>query len=350
MRITIKEIARELGLSHSTVSRVLNDKESSMISEPTRVRIMETAHRMGYRPNRLAQALQGTSTRLVGLFLPTGTDHFFSVVERNLREHVEESGYELLPFEASPANVSASWSRLLSWQLDGIFAFDYLLHYEGLQGALADHKGAVPPLIALFGSEPRLADFVTFDFRPAMEAVLRHFVDSGSESIGYVALEPSLNEREQRYGAYSRFVESHRLGRVNIPLKRGDNLCESARITVNSFIDAGKSVPDALFCQNDEIALGTYRALYERGIEVPNRVRIAGCDDIPYMAYLEKPLTTVTLPVEEACSTAWRFLKERMASAAAPPLQAVLPAQLKIRESSLPATRSQAAHADIDTA
>src|SRR5215216_3779054 len=80
MRITIKEIARELGLSHSNVSRVLNEKQSALVSEPTRRRIMETADRMGYRPSRLAQALQGSATRLIGLFLPAGRDHFFNQV------------------------------------------------------------------------------------------------------------------------------------------------------------------------------------------------------------------------------------------------------------------------------
>ena len=336
MRITIKEIARELGLSHSTVSRVLNEKQSALVSEPTRLRIMETADRMGYRPSRLAQALQGSATRLIGLFLPAGRDHFFNQVERNLREQVEESGYELLPFEASPGQVSASWSRLLSWQLDGIFVFDYLLHVEGLSEALVDHRGTVPPMIALFGSRPRLSDFVTFDFHPAMAELMEHFLESGTRSIGYVALPTSLQTNEQRYAAYTDFLTTHGLPKFDVPLQPAETLCESARLTILQLIDSGRALPDALFCQNDEIALGAYRALYESGIAVPDQVRLAGCDDIPYMAYLETPLTTLTLPVEDACDTAWRFLKDRMAAAEEPPLQSVLPVKLKVRESSTP--------------
>src|SRR6266852_5198963 len=118
MRITIKEIARELGISHSTVSRVLNDKQSALISEPTRARIVETAKLMGYRPNRLAQALQGNTTRLIGILLPAGNDFFFQEVQTHLRANVECCGYELLPFACPPDGIRETWHRLLRWDLD----------------------------------------------------------------------------------------------------------------------------------------------------------------------------------------------------------------------------------------
>ena len=98
MRVTIKNIAMELGISHSTVSRVLNDKQSNLISEATRERITEAATRMGYRPNRIAQALQGKSTQLIGVFVPDTEDYFFQTVITHLRHTLDESGYELMVF------------------------------------------------------------------------------------------------------------------------------------------------------------------------------------------------------------------------------------------------------------
>ncbi len=93
MRITIKKIAQELGISHSTVSRVLNDKHSNLVSDATRERIVEAANRMGYRPNRIAQALQGKSTQLIGVLVPDSDDYFFQTVIRHLRHTLEESDY-----------------------------------------------------------------------------------------------------------------------------------------------------------------------------------------------------------------------------------------------------------------
>lgn len=77
VRVTIKQIAEELGIFHSTVSRVLNDKQTALISEATRLRITATAQTMGYRPSRIAQALQGKGTQLIGVFVPDTEDYFF---------------------------------------------------------------------------------------------------------------------------------------------------------------------------------------------------------------------------------------------------------------------------------
>src|SRR5580692_7745258 len=98
LRVTIKKIAQDLGISHSTVSRVLNDKQSTLISDATRERIMEAASRLGYRPSRIAQALQGKSTQLIGVFVPDSDDQFFQTVIKNMRQTLEESEYELMVF------------------------------------------------------------------------------------------------------------------------------------------------------------------------------------------------------------------------------------------------------------
>ena len=102
VRVTIKQIAEELGISHSTVSRVLNDKQPSLVGEATRERILQAAKRMGYRPSRIAQALQGKSTQLIGVFVPDTEDYFFQTVIKHLRHTLEESEYELMVFVSTP--------------------------------------------------------------------------------------------------------------------------------------------------------------------------------------------------------------------------------------------------------
>ncbi len=322
-------------MSHSTVSRVLNDKQGVLISEPTRARILETAARMDYRPNRLAQALQGATTGLIGILLPAGHDYFFSHVEHSLRKFVEEDGYELLPFAVSHGHVRESWHRMLSWDMDGIFVFDYLFHVDGLWEALVDHIGAIPPMIGLFSSASHLQDYVTFDFRPAMREVLEHFTSQGARSIGYMAPPDSFQRDEQRYSAYLDFMVERRLPVDNLHVRSGDDLCECARLGMFDHLDRCRTLPDALFCQNDEIALGAYRALHERGIKVPESMLLSGCDDIPYVGYLEQPLTTLFLPVETACRTAWRFLQQRLENRDGEPLRSILDVSLKVRSSSL---------------
>lgn len=334
MRVTIKKIAQELGISHSTVSRVLNDKQTALVSETTRERIMQAATRMGYRPSRIAQALQGKSTQLIGVFVPDTDDYFFQTVLRHLRHTLEESGYELMVFVSAPHQITAKWHRLLQWDLDGVFVFDYMFYVDGLWEALTQHTGHIPPVVGLFSNKTQLQDYVTIDFTPAMETLLEHLRKQGCRRFGYMALPTSFHPSEQRYTVFSEFVRTHGLVQSDIPALSGaGSLMESARQGLSAWIAAGQPLPDALFCQNDEIGLGAYRALREAGVSVPDDILLAGCDDLPYMSYLETPLTSLTLPVPEVCRQGWSVLQKRLAEPEGPPMQVVLEVGLKLRAS-----------------
>lgn len=335
MRITIKKIAQELGISHSTVSRVLNDKQSVMISEATRERIMQAATRMGYRPSRIAQALQGKSTRLIGVFVPDTNDYFFQSMIQHLRHTLEESGYELMVFVSGPNQITAKWQNLLQWDLDGVFVFDYMFYVDGLWEALTQHKGAIPPVVGLFSNyNTQLQDYVTVDFAPAMEALLEHLRAQGRRHLGYMAFSTSFHPNEQRYVVFSRFVKQHSLEQSDIPILSGQpSLMEAARLGLNAWIEAGRPLPDALFCQNDEIGVGAYRALCDHGVAVPDRIALAGCDDLPFISYLETPLTSLALPVQEVCRQGWCILQQRMAESEGQPLHATLDVRLVLRAS-----------------
>ena len=334
VRVTIKQIAEELGISHSTVSRVLNDKQPSLVGEATRERILQAAKRMGYRPSRIAQALQGKSTQLIGVFVPDTEDYFFQAVLKHLRHTLEESEYELMVFVSTPNQITEKWHRLLQWDLDGVFVFDYLFYVNGLWEALSRHSGPIPPVVGLFSSSTQLKDFVTVDFAPALNTLLGHLREQGRRRYGYMALPTSFHPNEQRYTIFSEFTRRHGLQQSDIPVPFGhQTLMEAARQGLSAWLAAGQPLPDALFCQNDEIALGAYRALSEAGIAVPDQVALAGCDDLPYVAYLETPLTSLSLPVQDVCRQGWSILQNRMAKPEGLPRQVVLEVCLRLRAS-----------------
>jgi DNA-binding LacI/PurR family transcriptional regulator len=335
LRVTIKQIAEELGISHSTVSRVLNDKQNALVSDTTRERITEAAKRMGYRPSRIAQALQGKGTQLIGVFVPDTEDYFFQTMLNHLRHTLEESEYELMVFASSPGQITAKWHRLLQWDLDGVFVFDYLFLVDGLWQALTHHSGAIPPVVGLFSNNTQLKDYVRVDFAPALNTLLAQMHEQGCRHFGYMAHATSLQPAEQRYAVFSDFVRQHGLRQSDIPIQAGQpTLMEAARQGLNTWIAAGQPLPDALFCQNDEIGLGAYRALREADIAVPDRVALAGCDDLPYCSFLETPLTSLSLPMQAACREGWSILQSRIAAPQGPPLQVVLDVSLHLRASS----------------
>ena len=334
MRVTIKQIAEELGISHSTVSRVLNDKKDSLVGDATRQRVLQTAKRMGYRPSRIAQALQGKNTQLIGVFVPDTDDYFFQNVIKHLRHTLEESEYELMVFVSTPTQITAKWHRLLEWDLDGVFVFDYMFYVDGLWEALTQHAGSIPAIVGLFSSNTQLKDYVTVNFGPAIQGLLEHLRRQNCRHYGYMAFSSSFHPSEQRYTLFSEFIREHGLEQSDIPLLSGQHsLMEAARKGLSAWLDAGHVPPDALFCQNDEIALGAYRALREANIAVPDQVALAGCDDLPYISYLETPLTSMSFPVQEVCRQGWSLLQTRMAAPQGAPLQVVLDVDLRLRAS-----------------
>jgi LacI family transcriptional regulator len=106
---------------------------------------------------------------------------------------------------------------------------------------------------------------------------------------------------------------------------------------------AGGGGVDALFCNNDDLALGAYRGLREAGLRVPDDVMLVGCDGIEDMQFLEQPLTTIAIPVEEMCALAWRFLRRRIENPDTPLQHALLQPTLVVRESSCPTDNIHAA-------
>ncbi len=294
---------------------------------------MQTAKSMGYRPSRIAQALQGKSTQLIGVLVPDREDYFFQTVIKNLRETLEESEYELMVFASTQNNIPYTWQRLLQWDMDGIFVFDYMFYVDGLWQALTKHTGSIPPIVGLFSNLTQLKDYVTVDFRSALVELLEHFFSIGCRHFGYVGFADNFHPREQRYDVFADFVNKHGLEQSNIAMKEGLGLMEAARQAITHWIGDGRAVPDAIFCQNDEIALGVYRALHEAGIKVPEDVALAGCDDLPYISYLETPLTSISLPVQAVCRQGWSVLQKRIEDPHCAPIRIVLDVKLKLRES-----------------
>ncbi len=335
MRITIKQIAEELGISHSTVSRVLNEKQNTLVGESTRERILQTAKRMGYRPSRIAQALQGKSTQLIGVFVPDTEDYFFQTVLTHLRHTLDESEYELMVFVSTPTQIADKWYRLLQWDLDGVFVFDYFSYVDGLWEAMTQHSGSIPPVVGLFSSDTRLKDYVTVDFEPPMQELLMSMYTQGCRRFGYMAFATSFHPNEQRYSVFSNFNRVQGLSQSDIPLLMGQSsLMEAAHNGLNAWLETGQTLPDAIFCQNDEIALGAYYALRKAGVKVPDQILLAGCDDLPYISYLETPLTSLSFPVSEVCRQGWRILQTRIAEPDGEPLQVTLDVTLRPRASS----------------
>lgn len=328
MQVTLRDIAKELDVSHATVSRVLNRKDDHLISEATRARVRQTARDMGYRPNLAARALATGRTRTVAVWMPTLYTPFYAQALNALERQITGHGYGLTigRWPAPAAGLADLRERSAA---DGLLVMDLIK-----DSPEAPPPGAAPGLPAVFlGAHcPTDTDHVRVDLTAGAREAVRHLLAGGGRPA-YLVSGPMAHPGEARYDAYlSEMAEAGQAPQV-IPLPAGDRA--GARMALADFL-RGHPRPDGLFCQNDDVALGALRALRDRGLRVPDDVRLVGCDGIEEAEYWDPPLSTVTQPLEEVCALAWQFLARRLEEPDAPPQRATLSAQLVVRESSRP--------------
>jgi LacI family transcriptional regulator len=318
----LKHLAEALGLSLMSVSRALNGHPG--VSDETRGRVRRAAREMGYRPNLAARALVTGRTHTVALWMTQLAPPYYARVIQAVQAHTEAAGYETLLWKTS--SIGERPSPLEHWPVDGVLDLDG--HFVRAGRDLSQ----LPPLVTMGVDYTRDADYVGIDLLGGAAEAVRHLLAQGRRRIAYLLPADRNNDwDDQRYRAYVTTLRE--AGREPEFIPAASWTRAGGREALDAHI-AARGCPDGLFCTNDVLAIGAYRALRDRGLRLPDDVALVGCDGIEDVEFLDTPLSTIVQPVEEMCALAWGFLQRRMADPACPPQQVVLPARLRVAASS----------------
>jgi LacI family transcriptional regulator len=214
---------------------------------------------------------------------------------------------------------------------DGLFVVDS----PQIAVALASSRSMrhrPPAVVSLGAFHPGTGDFVGVDLSRPAEKAVAHLLETGRERVAFLSDEATFSGGfEARRDAYRHVLQE--AGRAPefllAPFQHRDSAYDFTRAYV-----ALHGCPDGLFCVNDEMAIGTHRALRDLGRRVPQDVALIGCDGIIEAEYSNPPLTTLLQPIAEMCRLGWEILERRIADPARLPEQIVLEAGLSLRESS----------------
>lgn len=320
MPVTIRDVARSLNLSHTTVSRALNGREAINIPAATRERVRVTANQMGYTPNRAARALATGRTHLIALQTYRLSSPYAWMVSQQMQEILGADGYEVLVREFGRGDLT------LQSSVDGIFALD---------SRHLPSENSLPPAVpyVLLGTRPSPApplDFVGLDLGEGARLATEHLIKAGRRRIVHLTSADLAVEDDARCRGYEAALRSAGLAAEYI--KTPADLRRQGYDALLAFA-ARQDVPDALLCRNDELAAGCLRALHELGRSVPGDTAVIGCDGTDEGEYLSPPLSTIAVPVAEMCRLAWRFLRRRIEEPDCPVQEAVLLPSLLLRQS-----------------
>ena len=304
--VTLKDVAREAGVSNTTASRVLTGKESPvLISDATRRRVEAAAAQLGYRPNLMARGLRTQRSGTVGVLVADITDPFSAALIPEITSVFTARGYQfLLSHDAFDPHSGRAIDRLLGSWVDGLLVLgDDVLGREAEAEVLAHHRHMVGVART---RENTLIPSVNIDDALGIRLALEHLLALGHRHIGFVGnrLTWDMNRRLQVFLAEmaERGLAVPPEVIALVPHSAAGGYAAASRLL------AAKAPLTAILCAADLLALGALCALQEAGRQVPHSISVVGFDDIPLAAYTTPPLTTVRQPVVALAGTAATLL------------------------------------------
>lgn len=328
---TVKEIAAAAQVSVATVSRALQRPE--LVSEATRLHIHEVVKRLGYTPNALARNLRTARTRLVIALLPDIANPFFSEVIRGIEQVAHESGYSVLLGETQSSLVreQAYADMIAARQADGIITMSHRVPAIPMDGRL-------PVVNACEYVKDSKISSVYIDNVAAAGAAVDYLVMLGHRNIAFIAGPSTSPICVDREDGYRLAMQRAALPSNPALIANGDFSIEAGERAIELLLSQGQ-VFSAVFCSNDEMAIGAMRALISHGVRVPEDVSVVGFDDIRFARYTSPALTTIAQPKHALGREAMTMLIELLNDATVPPRKRVLAADLVVRGSTAPCKR-----------
>ena len=325
---TVKEIAAAANVSVATVSRALQRPE--IVSDATRQHIQEVVKRLGYTPNALARNLRTARTRLIVALLPDIANPFFSEVIRGIEQVAHESGYSVLLGETQSSLVreQAYADMVAARQADGIITMSHRVPAIPVQGRL-------PVVNACEYVKDTQISSVYVDNVSAAGVAVDYLVMLGHRDIAFIAGPPASPICVDREQGYRQALERAGIAFNAALMAAGDFSIEAGERAIELLCSQAQSFT-AVFCSNDEMAIGAMRALSARGMRVPDDVSVVGFDDIRFARYTTPALTTVAQPKNALGREAMSMLIELLADPNVPPRKRVLSADLIVRASAAP--------------
>ena len=285
---TIKDVAREAGVSVATVSRVLND--SSLVSEATRELVRGVANRLNYWPNSAARSLITNRTYAIGALLPDLFGEFYSEVLRGMDLTARKADLHLLvsSSHADTEEVIAAL-RMMRGRIDGL-----IVMAPDVDARAAVQNTAVDfPLVLIDpGSGIEGRNTLSIANVQGARGVVEHLMGLGHHRIAIITGPPRNIDAQQRLDGYRLAMRSNG-GEWSPELELAGDFTEPSGYEAATRMLLLARRPTAVFAANDYMAIGVMGALSDAGLRVPEDVAVAGFDDIAMARYLNPPLTTV---------------------------------------------------------
>ena len=324
---TIRDVARQAGVSHQTVSRVINGREG--VLPETRVLVEAAIEQMGYRPSAIARSMAHGHTHTLACISPNLTDYTFASVIEGAEREARQHNYFML---GSSATNSDAFRDLV----------DELVGHRHIDGLIVinpysdDRYKYIPKSFPLVFVGARSHDndvsSVCLDDEKVAYDATKHLLAFGHTNIAMVTGPMEEDCSQDRTKGYRRALQESGLEMDETMIIEGDWSATSGQDALLSFVEQGR-VPTAVFAQNDRMALGVLHAARDVNLKIPTQLAVIGVDDMPLSSYFDPPLTTMQQDMPLIGQKATRLLLDIIQNKNTSVRDVKLSAQLIVRHS-----------------
>ena len=329
--ITIKDIARILGISISTVSRALRDTYD--VSPETREKVLELASQLNYKPNLNATGLSSKRSYNIGIILPFITNYYFSTVVTGIQEIAYSQGYNITLFVTndSPERELSIIQNLPLSSLDGLLVSissdaDSCEHFQKII-----NDGVPLVFFDRVATNITTSKVMQDDFNGAFEAV-EHLIQKGYNKIAHIAGPKGLTFTGTRLKGYIAALEKYGLPIRQEWIIHSGFSQESGEADVNELL-SGEELPNAIFAVNDRKAIGAMLLLKKRNIAIGKEIGVVGFTNDPQCSIITPSLTTVSEPAFDIGKKSCELLLNHITKKNFQPQEVIIPGELIVRES-----------------
>lgn len=319
-------MAEAAGVSITTVSQILNGK-GERFSKTTRDKVMQVRNQLHYVPDFSARNLILHSSKLLGVLIPDLNNPFFSTFVEGIQTVSRDAAYMTMVFAANhdPELETYYLKRLLERSVDGLIIASSSITSDAIDELVK--PAGVPYLLFDQNQVHDNEDRIEVDDYHGGQLAAQHLLGLGHQRVAMVMSEEPLVNVQKRWQGFYDTLAAARITptRINgeLTMAGGYGACQA-------LVDSGAT---AVFCANDEMAIGLYRGLYERGLRVPDDMSVVGYDNIALDEYVVPKLTTISQPISDLGKESARLLLNRVSHPQVVRQLREFPVELKLRES-----------------
>ncbi len=329
--LSIIDIAKQLNISQSTVSFILNGKsKEKRISDLTTQKVLKFVEEVGYKPNLLARSFRTGKTNIIGLMVEDIANPFFANLARLIEENAYNNGYKILycSTENDPAKAKELMQMFKDRHVDGYI----ITPTEGIQEEVEELISGGAPVILFDRSFANSNnDYVVLDNFGSTYNAVKYLLDQGYKEIGFVTINSLQSQMQHRLQGYEKAMDDHGLHHYVKEtgfLMKDENVVEH----IADFLKRKKKL-DAIFFATNYLGINGLKAIKQLGLKIPDDIAVASFDDHVLFELYNPSITSIAQPIEAMSEQLINILLDKLASNNKVDHQVTLQGKLIIRES-----------------